>query len=364
MTELKPAAGFVQLLAAELQNLKRTAATFELHAGDVVFRQGDPGNGVYVVEDGVVEISALIQGQQRRVLSQLGPGTFFGEMAVLDEQPRSATVTALVDTTLSFISSEEMRGALAKSPELMFSLVREFSERMRQFDQRFLEEVVQAERLGLVGRFAQTIVHDFKNPLNMIGFAADAAAVEDAPLALRTEAKAIIRTQVDRMSNMISELLEFTRGSGRPRQLEPTSYHTLIHNVIREISAESRGRNVTVECMNEPPDITIAADGTRLMRVFLNLIHNAIEMLPNGGRVALRFSTDGSDVVTEIADTGPGIAPEVANRLFEPFATHGKDQGTGLGLSICRRIIEDHRGSIYARNDPAGGAVFGFRLPM
>jgi len=364
MTELKPAAGFVQLLAAELQNLKSTAATFAVRAGDVVFRQGDPGNGVYVVESGTVEISALVQGQQRRVLSQLGAGTFFGEMAVLDEQPRSATVTALVDTSLSFIGSTEMRGALAKSPELMFSLVREFSERMRQFDQRFLQEVVQAERLGMIGRFAQTIVHDFKNPLNMIGFAADAMATDDAPPELRTEAKKIIRTQVDRMATMITELLEFTRGTGRHRELQPISYHALVHDVMREISAESRGRHVTVECVNQPPDITIPADSPRLMRVFLNLINNAIEMLPNGGRVALRFSTDDSHLTTEIADTGPGIAPEVEASLFEPFTTHGKENGTGLGLSICRRIIEDHHGSIYARNDPGGGAVFGFRLPM
>jgi signal transduction histidine kinase len=68
--------------------------------------------------------------------------------------------------------------------------------------------------------------------------------------------------------------------------------------------------------------------------------------------------------VTEIEDTGPGIAPEIAGQLFEAFATHGKAHGTGLGLSICKRIIEDHRGWISARNESGRGAVFSFGLPL
>jgi two-component system sensor kinase FixL len=68
-------------------------------------------------------------------------------------------------------------------------------------------------------------------------------------------------------------------------------------------------------------------------------------------------------VTTEVADTGGGIAPEIIDTLFEPFATYGKVKGTGLGLSISRRIIEDHGGRMWARNDPKGGAVFAFTLP-
>jgi len=69
-------------------------------------------------------------------------------------------------------------------------------------------------------------------------------------------------------------------------------------------------------------------------------------------------------LVTEIEDTGPGIAPDVVTHLFQPFATHGKENGTGLGLSICKRIIEDHHGWIAARNEPGRGAVFSFALPL
>ncbi len=363
MTELKTAGVFVQLLTAELQALKRTAKTMRFRAGEVIFEQGDPGDGIYVIEEGRVEISALISGQANRMLTHMGPGNFFGEMAVLDEQPRSATATAIAETVLSFIPAGEVWSALERSPQMLVSLIREFSRRMRQTDRRFVDEVIQAERLGLVARFAQSIVHDFKNPLNMIGFAADCAAAEGTPPDLRAEAKTIIRKQVDRMANMIGELLEFTRGTASNLQLQPLNYHSLIHDVLREVEEESRGRNVKVRCGNEPPEITILVDATRLMRVFFNLIHNATEMMPQGGCVTLRFVTDEAGVTTEIEDTGPGIAPEIATRLFEPFATHGKAHGTGLGLSICKRIVEDHQGSIFARSEPGRGAVFGFTLP-
>lgn len=363
MNEPKSTGTFAQLLTAELETLKRTARRMHFRAGDGIFRQGDPGDGLYVIEEGSVEISALVGEEHQRVLSRIEAGSFFGEMAVLDHEPRSASANAATDAVLSFIPAPELWRALEQSPQLLIALVREFSRRMRLTDRRFVDEVIQAERLGLVGRFAQSIVHDFKNPLNMIGFAADTAATADASPELRAEIKGIIRKQVDRMSTMIGELLEFTRGTAATVRLEPLNYLAFIHDVMREIAAESSGRKVDLLCANQPPDITIAGDAARLMRVFFNLIHNAIDMMPQGGSVLLRFASDAAGVTTEIEDTGPGIAPEIAARLFQPFATHGKAHGTGLGLSICRRIIEDHGGHITARSEPGRGAIFVFTLP-
>ncbi len=85
--------------------------------------------------------------------------------------------------------------------------------------------------------------------------------------------------------------------------------------------------------------------------------------MPEGGRVFIRCQTRPNEIVTEIEDTGPGIAPEIAEHLFEPFATYGKENGTGLGLSISRRVMEDHQGWIKARNEPGRGAIFSFGLP-
>ena len=363
MTDLKPTGPFLELLGAELDTLKRTGRKLSFRAGEVIFNQGDVGDGIYIVEEGEVEITAVVDGEQGRPLSRLRPRNFFGEMAVIDDQPRSATATAVVDTVVAFVSRDETLRALAGSPELLNALVKELCVRMRQFDRRFIEEILQAERLALVGRFAQSIVHDFKNPLNIIGFAAELAAGEDATAEHRIEGKTLIQKQVDRLTNMINELLEFTRGSSRTLSLVPTNYAEFVEEFLKEIRPEAAEKSVTIECENPPPALSLPLDRGRLLHAFYNLVNNAIDVLPKGGRIALRFALQDRHVLTEIEDSGPGLAPEIAQRLFEPFATHGKAHGTGLGLSICKRIIEDHGGSICARSEPGHGAVFSFTLP-
>jgi two-component system sensor kinase FixL len=105
-------------------------------------------------------------------------------------------------------------------------------------------------------------------------------------------------------------------------------------------------------------------DPKLLGRVFHNLVHNAADAMLSGGKIFLRFRCDQKEIITEIEDTGPGIAPEIAGKLFQDFATFGKEHGTGLGLSICKKIVEDHKGRIWACNEPGRGAIFCFALPL
>ena len=100
-----------------------------------------------------------------------------------------------------------------------------------------------------------------------------------------------------------------------------------------------------------------------MRRVFHNLLYNACQAMPSGGIVMLRFTLKQGRIITEVEDTGPGIAAEIALRIFEPFATFGKKHGTGLGLSITKRIIEDHQGRIWTERKQGRGALFIFSLP-
>ena len=101
-----------------------------------------------------------------------------------------------------------------------------------------------------------------------------------------------------------------------------------------------------------------------MRRVVANLTGNAGDAMESGGQLRLRVEARGPELLTELQDSGPGIAEAVLENLFQPFTTHGKSHGTGLGLSICRQIIEEHGGHIRARNAPDGGAVFAFTLPL
>jgi signal transduction histidine kinase len=298
------------------------------------------------------------------VLSTLGPGEFFGEMAVLDEQSRSATALAETAVQAYFLPRDEMLRALENNPRLAVRLVREFSLRLRDFNHRYTQEVLQAERLTLVGKFARTIVHDFKNPLNIIGISADMAAMENATLEMRQTSRARIRRQVDRMSNMISELLEFTRGSGPTVVLGRVDYAEFLTHLLEELRSEAELKGATLVVEDELPRVRLLLDPVRLGHVFHNILNNACDAMPGGGKITLRFRKEPDALVTEFEDTGPGIAPEIAPRLFEAFATFGKSRGTGLGLSICKRIIQDHSGNITAHNGTRGGAVIAFSLPL
>jgi signal transduction histidine kinase len=127
--------------------------------------------------------------------------------------------------------------------------------------------------------------------------------------------------------------------------------------------AELESKGVAVQFENDPPSVPVLLDPPRMQRVFRSLLRNALEAMPLGGVVSLRFTLKEKRIITEIEDTGPGIAPEIIRNLFEPFASHGKGDSPGLGLSIARRIIEDHHGRIWADHKRGHGAIFIFSIP-
>jgi len=208
-----------------------------------IFREGDAGDGFYVVKDGMVEISAGIGQNSRQVFSQVGPGEMFGEMAVIDDKPRSASALAKEETIVYFVSRDDLLALVEHSPSLAMALLREVSHRLRQFDRQYLREVLQAERLSVIGRFARSIVHDLKNPLNIIGLTAEIAGMSQSTPESRQQAVANIRQQVDRISEMIGEILDFTQGVSSNLVLPPMDYSAFVRAVMDELRAEAALRS-------------------------------------------------------------------------------------------------------------------------
>jgi signal transduction histidine kinase len=355
---------FKNLTEQELSRVQAVAREFTFAAGEVIFKEGDPGNGLYVVQSGLVQISAVLNQADRVILTRAGPGDLFGEMAVLDDNPRSASAITETETILYFISREDLLLILESIPRLSSFFVREMSQRLRDFNSHYVRETLQAERLSLLGRFASSIVHDLKNPLNIIGLASEIIGAETASVALRRTARERIGKQVKLISGMLNEVLEYARGAQPNMILVKADFAELVQGVVDELQPSADAKSVRLEFQNNPPAVMLLINPPRLTRVFHNLIHNAIEMLPDGGTIFLRFTQEQMELVTEVEDSGPGISPEIVDTLFEAFATHGKSYGTGLGLSICKRIVEDHRGRIYTRSEPRRGAILGFTLPL
>ena len=353
---------FRHLKPAELQALRLIVQEKKFAVGQDVFFEGSPGDGVYFVKSGLVEISA---GKgERHVLSRLGPGEIFGEMAVIEHRPRSATASAAQDAEVFFLPRGEMLSFLEHSPSLAFALLQQISHRLREFNQLHLRELVQAESLAVIGRFAQGIVHDLKNPLSIISLSSELFDMPGISPEIRAKSKARIRKQVERVSDMVSDILIFTQGTRTETNLKSSDYRAFVLELLGDLRSEAEMKSVQVEMPTAPPSVNVLLDQRRFSRVLFNLFGNASDIMLNGGKIFLRFSLNGNEVITEIEDTGPGIAPEMADKLFQPFATHGKAKGTGLGLSICKKIVEDHGGKISARGEAGRGAIFSFTLPL
>jgi signal transduction histidine kinase len=354
---------FRDLPPAELTHLRRLAREQAYHSGQSVFQQGDPGDALYLVKSGWIQIAIHTEAGERLALSRIFPGEIFGEMAVLDAEPRSATATAAEEAEVYRFSRPELIELLGASPSIALAVMRAISLRLRDFNSRYVRTVITTERMALIGRFARSIVHDLKSPLATILMAADLGCQEKSDAAHRRMGLDYIVKEVDRIQTMVNDILEFTSGTSTGARLDPVDYGIFVQSVVQELQPEVALNHVRLDFVPPARPIKVAVHATRLARVFHNLTHNAVQAMPRGGRIIIRIQQDIETAWTEIEDTGPGIPAAVMGKLFEPFATHGKTSGTGLGLSICRKTIQEHGGEITAQNRPEGGAVFRFALP-
>ncbi len=361
MTTLASNPLFRNLNPAELQALQRIAQERRFAAGQEIFREGAPGDGVYFVKSGLVEISS--ETGTRRVFSRLGDGEIFGEMAVIEHRPRSATASAAQDTGVYFLPRGEMLSFIERSPGLAFALLQQVSHRLREFNHLHLREILEAERLAIIGKFARGIIHDLKNPLNIISLTAEVFSSPGLTPEARAQLPGRIQRQVVRINDLVTDILGYTEGR-RSADIRPNDFRAFVRELVAELEADIAAKSIRLVLENEPPAGLISFDARQLGRIFHNLVHNAKDFVDEGGAIFLRFKTGAGELLVEVEDTGPGIAPEIADKLFQPFATHGKAHGTGLGLSICKKIVEDHGGKISARSEPGRGAIFCFTLPL
>ena len=218
---------------------------------------------------------------------------------------------------------------------------------------------IAAERLAALGRMSAGLAHEIRNPIAAMRLKAEnALAVTDGS---RSEAAlAAILQQVDRLDVLLRDLLEMTQAR-EPRLAEVDLEAFLARTVEshRELAA-ARGITLTTGTVLASSPLP-QLDSSQMQRALDNLIINAIQNTPNGGTIAVDAGRRDDYLLLRVADTGPGIAEEVRERLFEPFVT-GRADGTGLGLAIVREIARNHHGHVrLARN--VGGAVFEIEVP-
>ena len=244
---------------------------------------------------------------------------------------------------------------------------------VERLQQRELE-VLHSEQLAAVGQLAAGLAHELRNPLMPMKMLVQNAIDRDDGIGLNGEQLLVVEEEISRLEHAIQDFLDFAR----PPTLDkaPLDVRLVVEQTVELISG--RADRQRVQILDDFPEVPVMveADAAQLRQVVLNLLLNALDALPDGGRIDVTISSTRSPhwqeltekatarlwTLVSIHDSGEGFATEILDRLFEPFSST-KETGTGLGMSICRRIVEAHGGVITASNSPQGGAVIAMSLP-
>jgi two-component system, LuxR family, sensor kinase FixL len=230
------------------------------------------------------------------------------------------------------------------------------------------QQLWQAARLAGVGELAASVAHELNNPLATVHLRLEgvlAKTVADDP---RRQPLEVVEQEVERMARLVANLLHFSR-AGR-EQVSTVNVPDEVQKTIELTEPHLRRRGVEVAPEFHPNVPDIFADRQQLRQVLLNLFTNAGDAMPKGGRLTLRvrpgtLSGERSGVVIEVEDTGVGIPTDVLPRVFDPFFTTKEEgKGTGLGLAICRRIVDQHHGTLEIESQVGKGTMVRMLLPV
>jgi len=232
---------------------------------------------------------------------------------------------------------------------------------LHQNEMEARERLRQSEKLAALGKLSAGLAHELRNPLNTISMLIYALTRElpaNGPFGADLH---IVQGELRRMSLLIDQFLEFARP--RPPHFQRERLEEIMEETLLLLGPEARNRAIMIyrEWDKNLPRVWV--DGAQIKQVFLNLLLNALQAMPNGGKLTVRLHVSGGSLLTAIADEGVGICPEVRANLFQPFFTT-KQSGTGLGLSISQRIVEGHNGRLRLFSQPGVGTTVIVRLPL
>jgi PAS domain S-box-containing protein len=227
------------------------------------------------------------------------------------------------------------------------------------------QQLWQASKLATMGELAASIAHELNNPLATVGLRTESLLMQLPEDADQRKPLEIIAQEVDRMATLVNNLLQFSRRSHR--QISTLDPRDEITTSVEFVHYHLRSHNIEVvrEFADGLP--SIQADRQQLRQLFLNLLTNASDAMPQGGKLTVRAASNGSPdaaVAIDFADSGEGITAENLEKIWEPFfTTKPEGKGTGLGLAICRRIVEEHGGTIGIQTEVGRGTTVRIVFP-
>ncbi len=333
----------------------------------------------YMILEGKFEVTKTINHSDKRYLKTLSAGDFFGEMALIHNAPRAATVTSLTEAILLELDDEGFNRVLKHSSSVAMAMVGEISHRLRQNDEMAIEDLrMRAAELAdayqklaeqeLARReFLSNITHELRTPLMIASgylHALNKGMLTKEQLATSMET---ITRNVDQIVMLTNDILFLQEMDMVLPEFQSLNMVEVVDKVINKYKDKAQTRQITLTKKSESNISNVQGDAKSLERAVTALVDNAVKFSKPGGKVEIGFTEQGNQVSISVLDHGIGIEPEIRSRIFDRFFHLEKNgdelySGVGIGLSITRQVIRQHKGSLDVESTPDKGSKFTITL--
>jgi len=363
----------------EIEELIANSKVRSYTPGAILCQENAVEDIFYMILEGDVEVTKVINNSEKRLLKTLSAGDFFGEMALIHDAPRAATVTAKSSITTLELDKAAFDRVLKNSSSVSLAMVREISSRLRLNDQMAVDdlrmragELAQAyqklaEQDFARREFLSNIAHELRTPLMVAsGYLqmVQNGALSGAQLSVGIET---ISRNVSQIVTLVNDILFLQEMDLVLPDFQKVDMNQVAQAVVEKYQEKAAQGNVKLRFTPDPKLPAISGDPKSLERALMALVDNAIKFSPKGGDVTIRFEYKDDDVFVSIEDRGIGIKQENLPRIFDRFyhlEKSGDDLfgGIGLGLAITRQVIEQHQGKLEVDSTPGKGSTFTMKL--
>ena len=329
----------------------------------------------FILMEGEVQVTKTFNDDEDRLLKILKPGDFFGEMAIIHDAPRAATITTLTPVVVLEIEKEAFSDLLEHSSSMSVAMVREVSRRLRENDDMAIEDLrLKARELADAyyrlsqqdqarRQFLTTIAHELRTPLmaaNGFLHMIRSGSLQGSAL---TSALDTVARNLQEITTLTNDILFLQEMELILPEFQPTDLGRVVAGVVENYRQKAESSRVGLGLQIDPGRLTVLADSKSLARALSAVIDNAIKFSPSGGDVLVSVGQAGEWICVTVSDHGVGIPDDTLPLIFDRFFHLDQVEGhlfrgAGLGLSIARQVIEQHHGSITAESQLGAGSRF------
>ena len=371
---------FPGIYEAEVDTMVEIGSFKQYPSGICLCQEGAVEETFYILLDGEVLVTKEINSVENRLLKQLYPGDFFGEMGLIHDAPRAASVTTTSPVKVLEIDKSSFNQTLQQMSMVSMAMVREVSRRLRENDEMAIEDLrekagelaeayQQLAELEVARReFLTTIAHELRTPLTSANGYLQMVQMGMFEGEQLDHALDSISGNLQRIIGLTNDILFLQEMDLIFSEFEQIDLAVLFETLLSEYQGTASEMGVTLEMQAESKPAVILGDLKSIERAFRALVDNAIKFSLNGGKVGVHIRKRGQEFITKISDEGIGIRPEDLPRIYERFwRTEDYNghlfAGIGLGLSIAKQVVWQHGGRIDLESTPGEGTTFTVTLP-